>query len=178
MLREELGEKADAFIPLVAGGVTMAKLRGAMHDTCNCANLVANKVRGIRDEIGKEMYGAAEWAAMQETGSGWQDYLCGNHSRNLHFDAFNRLFTTLMKGMLGEAMAVAKMKSGGRLRVEADGESFVRSICKLTHVGAKQYEKGKRCITSIFPTNSSSTTLRACFYFHCRRRWHPIQGLL
>ena len=44
-----IGEKADAFIPLVAGGVTMVKLRGAMHDTCNCANLVAKKVRGIRD---------------------------------------------------------------------------------------------------------------------------------
>jgi hypothetical protein len=178
MLREELGEMADVFIPLVAGGVTMANARGVMHDTCNYENLIAKKVRGIRDDVGKEMYGAEEWAAMQESGSGWQDFLCGSHSRNLHFDAFNRLFTTFMKGLLGEAMAVAKMKSGGRLWVEADGESFVRSICKLTHVGAKQYEKCKRSITPIFPTNSCPSTLRDRLHFSCCRRWHPIQGLL
>jgi hypothetical protein len=58
MLREELAEKADIFIPLVAGGVTMVKLWGAMHNTCNCANLVAKKVRGIRDDVGRDMYGA------------------------------------------------------------------------------------------------------------------------
>ncbi len=129
-------------MPLVKGGVTMVKLRGAMHDTCNTANLVALKVRGIRNDAGKDMYGAEEWAAMQSTGSGWQDFLCGNHSRNLHFDAYNRAFTTFMKELLGEGMAVAKMRSGGSMRVEPDGEAFVRSICKLTHVGPKQYEKG------------------------------------
>ncbi len=42
-----------------------------------------------------------------------------------------------------EGMAVAKMRSGARLRVEPDGEAFVQSIiCKLTQVGPKQYEKG------------------------------------
>ena len=131
MLREELGAAADTLVPLVKGGVTMVKLRGAMHDTCNTANLVALKVRGIRNDAGKDMYGAEEWAAMQSTGSGWQDFLCGNHSRNLHFDAYNRAFTTFMKELLGEGMAVAKMRSGGSMRVEPDGEAFVRSICKL-----------------------------------------------
>ena len=142
MLREELAEEADTFVPLVQGGVTMAKLRGAMHDTCNCANLVAKKVRGIRNVAGQDLYGVEEWAAMQKSGSGWQDFLCGNHSRNLHFDAFNRAFTTYAKELLGEGMAVARLRSGGRLRGELDGEAFVRSICKLTHVGPKQYEKG------------------------------------
>jgi hypothetical protein len=27
----------------------------------------------------------------------WLDYLCGNHSRNLHFDAFLRLFEGYIK---------------------------------------------------------------------------------
>jgi hypothetical protein len=79
---------------------------------------------------------------MQETGCMWQDFLCGNHSRNLHFDAFNRSFTMFLKELLGEGMAVAELRSGGRLRVEPDGEAFVRSMCKLTQVGQKQYEKG------------------------------------
>jgi hypothetical protein len=105
MLRAELGAAADNLVPLVHGGVTLAKLRGAMHDTCNCANLVAKKVRGIRNDIGKAMYGVEEWAAMQQTGFGWQDFLCGNHSRNLHFDAFNRAFIAYMKQLMGEGMA-------------------------------------------------------------------------
>jgi hypothetical protein len=127
MLREEFAERRRLHS---AGGRWShhGKVTRAMHDTCNCANLVAKKVRGIRDNIGKEMYGAKEWASMQENGSGWLDFLSGNHSRNLHFDAFNRLFTTFMKGLLGEALAEAKMKSGGRLRVEADGESAIRQV--------------------------------------------------
>jgi hypothetical protein len=88
------------------------------------------------------MYGQEEWAAMQESGSGWQDFLCGNHSRNLHFDAFNRHYTQYIKGLLGEDMGRASLKGGGRLRIEPDGESFVRAICKLTHTGPKQYETG------------------------------------
>ncbi len=48
-----------------------------------------------------------------------------------------------MKELLGEGMAGANLKSGGKLRLELDGESIVRAICKLTHVGAKQYEKGE-----------------------------------
>jgi hypothetical protein len=71
---------------------------------------------------------------MQEHGSGWQDFLCANHSRNLHFDAFSRGYTSYVKDVLGAGLAEAKARSGGRLRIEADGESFVRSICKLTHV--------------------------------------------
>ncbi len=44
MVRAKLGtDMADELVPMVNGGVTLAKLRGAMHDTCNCANLVAKK---------------------------------------------------------------------------------------------------------------------------------------
>jgi hypothetical protein len=55
MLRQELGADADLLVPLVNGGVTMEKLRGVMHDTCNSANLIAKKVRIIRDEVGEEL---------------------------------------------------------------------------------------------------------------------------
>ena len=144
LVRTELGvSDADALLPLVNGGVSMTKLRGAMHDTCNCANLVAKKVRVLRDDAGKDMFGAEEWASMQERGHGWMDFLCANHSRNLHFDAFARVYTDYIKGLFGDSLSVAKARSGGRLRIEPDGESFVRSICKLTHVGPKQYEKGR-----------------------------------
>jgi hypothetical protein len=144
MLRKELGDACDDLVPLIQGGVSITKLRGAMHDTCNCANLIAKKVRIIRDDAGKQMYGEEEWASMQQNGSGWQDFLCGNHSRNLHFDAFNRRYTQYIKALLGEDMGRAHLKGGGRLRIEPDGVSFVRAICKLTHVGPKQYEKGDR----------------------------------
>ncbi len=142
LVREQLGPEADDLVPLVNGGVTMTKLRGAMHDTCNSANLTAKKVRVIRNELGNDMYGEKEWSAVQSNGSGWQGFLCANHSRNLHFDAFARGFKDYVVAVFGTSLKVAKDVSGGRLRIEPDGEAFIRSICKLTHVGAKQYEKG------------------------------------
>ena len=44
LVREELGVDADALVPLINGGVTLTKLCGSMHDTCNSANLIAKKV--------------------------------------------------------------------------------------------------------------------------------------
>jgi hypothetical protein len=44
MVREVLGDKADVYVPIVNGGVNLSKLHGSMHDTCNTANLVAQKV--------------------------------------------------------------------------------------------------------------------------------------
>ncbi len=60
----------------------------------------------------------------------------------ISIDAFARLFTAYTKEKMGEGMAAAKLRSGGRLCIEPDGEAFVRSICKLTHVGPNQYAKG------------------------------------
>ncbi len=51
LAREELGADADALIPLVNGGVTLTKLCGSMHDTCNSANLTAKKVRRLRNDL-------------------------------------------------------------------------------------------------------------------------------
>ncbi len=110
MLRTALGGEADILVPLVNGGVTLAKLRGVMHDTCNITNLIATKVRVVRDNVGKNIFGVEEWEAMQEQGYGWQELLCGNHSRNLHFDAMSRRFTAYVKAELGEGMAVCKVQ--------------------------------------------------------------------
>jgi hypothetical protein len=90
MLRTELGDEADTYVPLVNGGITLSKLRGVMHDTCNAANKVARLMRLERDNSGQALFGAEAWAERVEYEAGWQDFLCGNHSRNLPVDAFNR----------------------------------------------------------------------------------------
>ena len=98
MLREQLGEEADTYAPLVNGGVNLSKLCGVMHDTCHAANAIARTVRMLRDDSGRTLYGVEEWGRMAEDHERvWLDYLCGNHSRNLHFDAYLRLFSTYIK---------------------------------------------------------------------------------
>jgi hypothetical protein len=142
LLRHELGEEADALVPLVNGGVNFAKLQSVMHDTCNHANKVARLAKEIRNDSGREFYGEEEWKRMEEFQIGWQDFLCGNHTRNLPVDAFNRRYETYMKAKLGPALEAAKYRGGGYTRIEPSGILFIRSICKLTHVGRKQYAKG------------------------------------
>jgi hypothetical protein len=56
LLRHELGEEADALVPLVNGGVTFAKLQSVMHDTCNQDMEDTNRearqsVRKLRQEL-------------------------------------------------------------------------------------------------------------------------------
>ena len=97
LLRVELGDMADAFVPLNNGGIVLAKLQGVMHDTCNVANAIARRMKVLRDASGKHLYGVEEWKSMEEYAVGWEDFLCGNHSRNLHFDAYNRGFAAYIK---------------------------------------------------------------------------------
>jgi hypothetical protein len=97
LVRAELGDQADALVHLKNGGVFLAKLQGVMHNTYNVANAIARRVKAIRDDSGKDLYGVEEWHAMEGYSVVWQDFLCGNHSRNLHFDVFNRLFTACTK---------------------------------------------------------------------------------
>jgi hypothetical protein len=100
MLRELLGEEADMYIPVVNGGINLSKLCGVMHDTCHSANAIARTVRVLRDDSGSELYGEDEWRRMLgEHEREWLDFLCGNHSRNLHFDAFLRLFQAYIKAI-------------------------------------------------------------------------------
>jgi hypothetical protein len=121
------------------------------------ANLIAKKVRIIRDEVGEELYGKEEWLNMQELGKGWQDFLCANHSKNLHFDAFSRGYSGCVKEKLGDGLVAARLRCGGRLRIEPDCEAFIRSICKLIHVGPKQYAKG-----DVSPLSSLQATTLPC----------------
>ncbi len=95
MLREQLGAEADTFVPVVNGGINLSKLCGVMHNTCHAANAIARTVRVLRDESGRALYGAEEWGRMiGDHEREWLDFLCGNHSRNLHFDAYLRLFAS------------------------------------------------------------------------------------
>ena len=57
-------------------------------------------------------------------------------------NSFQIGYTAYVKEKLGDGLAAARLRCGGRLRIEPDGEAFIRSICKLTHVGPKQYAKG------------------------------------
>lgn len=62
-LREVLGpEYQDVLCPLRNGGVSLHKLYGIMHDTCNCANLVAKLMLEVRDRKCREHYGEDAWS--------------------------------------------------------------------------------------------------------------------
>jgi hypothetical protein len=65
LVHAELGDKADALVPLINGGVVLAKLQGVMHDTCNVANAIARRVKALRNDSGKALYGVKEWHAME-----------------------------------------------------------------------------------------------------------------
>ena len=92
MLREELGPTlADVHVPLVKGGVQLHKLQGVMHDTCNTANKTARLAKALRDTSGQLYYGYENWELLAEDDKPWFDFLCGNHTRNLPMDAFNKV---------------------------------------------------------------------------------------
>jgi hypothetical protein len=112
------------------------------YDTCNCANVIARRVRVLRDESGKDLYGEEEWKRLSKEEHTWCDYFCGNHSQNVQLDAFSRLYESYIKQKSGASLEAARLKSGGRVRVEPSGEALLRTICKLTHIGPKQYAKG------------------------------------
>ena len=48
LLRDELGDLAEALVPLTNGGVLLHKLQGVMHDTCHTANKTARLSKVIR----------------------------------------------------------------------------------------------------------------------------------
>jgi hypothetical protein len=62
-LRAALGpDLQDVLCPLRNGGVSLHKLYGVMHDTCNCANKVASLMLEVRDRKCREHYGVDQWA--------------------------------------------------------------------------------------------------------------------
>jgi hypothetical protein len=136
LVRIELGaDLCDDLVPLACGGVVLHKIQGAMHDTCNTANLVPHLVLQLRETSGRLYYGEEEWEAMPAEQKPWFDYLCGNHSRNLPLDEWNREFEAYIKDELGEAIMEVQKAGGGRTRVEGSGILLLRAMCRLTHTG-------------------------------------------
>ena len=165
LVRQELGPVlADEYAPVFQGGVQLHKLQGVMHDTCNTANKTARLTKGLRDTSGQLWFGYDNWELLAEVDKPWFDFLCGNHTRNLPMDAFNKVilqpcpyikllalllhphllqeFEAYIKRKLGEDLAAVMAECGDQTRVEASGVLLLRSMCKLTHKGHLQYAKG------------------------------------
>ena len=56
-LRLELGEHADALVPMRRGGVNFLKVMSEMHDTCNAANASARALIDLKEECGAAFSG-------------------------------------------------------------------------------------------------------------------------
>jgi hypothetical protein len=150
-LRVELGDEADELVPLTKGGVNLLKLRSLMHDTCNTANATAREIAKLVDKKGRDYFGDGVWESMPEEDRCVLDFLCGNHTRGLPVDAFNRRFEEWMNDELGSEFAEAAGESGGRARLEKSGTALIRSIFKLIHSGWGAYEKVSYMDTMLMP---------------------------
>jgi hypothetical protein len=84
-------DDADLYAPIKHGGVQLHKLQGVMHDTCNTANKTARLAYTLRETSGQLFYGYDNWEARTEDDKPWFDFLCGNHTRNLPMDEFNKV---------------------------------------------------------------------------------------
>ncbi len=137
-LRVQLGtDLQDVLCPLVAGDVHLHKLFGVMHDTCHSANLVASLMVDLQERKKREFLTDEVWEPQCKA---IFNFLCGNHTRNLPIDRFNKLYDQWLEQILGPAMREAK--SSVAVRLECNGIQFLRTICRLTHTGSQQYAKG------------------------------------
>jgi hypothetical protein len=133
----------DELAPVVNGGVHLQKIFGVMHDTCHAANKVASLMVELREvKANRQFHGDDTWETMAPSAKACFDFLCGNHTRNLPIDWFNRLSNKWLVTEIDEAVKTAKTASGSALRLECSREAFLRSLCKLTHHGHAQYDKG------------------------------------
>ena len=112
-----------------------------MHDTCNTANSTAREIAKLVEEKGRELHGDDVWESMPEEERCVLDFLCGNHTRGLPVDAFNRLFEAWLTEELSEEFTGAAAEAGSRARLEKSGTSLLRSLFKLVHRGWGAYEK-------------------------------------
>jgi hypothetical protein len=132
------------------------KLQGVMHDTCNTANKTAHLGKVLRETSGQLFYGYDEWETRVEEDKPWFDFLCGNHTKNLPMDEFNKVyniytyvkllllnqqpylhqeFDAYLRRKLDEDIAALTAEYGSNTRVDASGVLLLRSLCKLTHKG-------------------------------------------
>ena len=91
---------------------------------------------GQNGHYGVVYYGADEWEALPKGQRSWFDYLCGNHTRNLPLDEWNREYECYIKDELGESILEVQKAGGGRTRVEGSGIFLLRAMCRLTHTGS------------------------------------------
>jgi hypothetical protein len=81
LVREQLGpDLQDTLAPLRDGGLMLHTIFGIMHDTCATANLVAELMASVRNEVGQDYYGLD---GKDNKAKPMFDFLCGNHTRNL-----------------------------------------------------------------------------------------------
>jgi hypothetical protein len=143
MLRQQLPvHLVDDLAPIRNGGVQLHKIFGVMHDTCHAANKVASLMIELREQKARLHHEDEKWAGLEPKSKACFDFLCGNHTRNLPIDWFNRLYNKWLQVEIEEDMKQAKSASGGQVRLEYNGEAFLRSLCNLTHRGHGQYVKG------------------------------------
>jgi hypothetical protein len=116
-------------------------------------------------------YGDNVWSNADKQTKACFNFVCGNHTRNLPVVRFNKVslsqhsypitypgrlqpipllkaYDKWLYGELEEQMRLAKLASGGKARQDCSGVLFLRSLCRLTHVGYAQYYKG---LSSIYP---------------------------
>jgi hypothetical protein len=112
-LREQLGpELRDVLCPLRNGGVSLHKIYRIMHDTCNCANKVAQLMSDLRNRKCMEHFGDDVWSLADNKMKVCFNFLCGNHTRNLPVERFNKAYNGWLYQQLGEQMRVAKQAAG------------------------------------------------------------------
>ena len=124
-LRVDLADKygkevADELVPDAKGGVQLLKLKSAMHDTCNTANAVVTKLAEKKEASSKAFYGNDAWASMTVAEKSMTDWRCGNHTRGLSVDAYNRRFENFLHEKLGAEFQDAAAASCGRARLEKE----------------------------------------------------------
>ncbi len=129
LLRRELPEElVETLAPIRGGGVHLQKIFGVMHDTCHAANKVASLMVELRTAKAREFHGEEKWASMTPLAKACFDFLCGNHTRNLPIDWFNRLYNKWLQGEIGESLKLAKTAAGGMVRLECSGEAILRCV--------------------------------------------------
>ncbi len=66
---------SDILASLTDGSVMLHKIFGVMHDTCNTANLVAELMVKLRDDVGREFKGDDEWDGLENKAKPMFDFL-------------------------------------------------------------------------------------------------------
>ena len=77
-----------------------------MGDGCNTTKAVMRLLGEAKNEDGIACYGEETWEGMGEDMKSFVVDICANHSRNCPVDEFNRLFSAMLNGTLGDEWRV------------------------------------------------------------------------